>query len=350
MPKIVNLFRDKVYTFYKPREVFDNEREIIYSLLRKFDLNVSSIDFVDANMHNDIFKIHTENGNFYLKLSLESEPGFFKESKILEKSKMPFAPTCLGYGKIDNFLNLNYSLLSSLEMQSLRESGVAEAFASTLSIPYFLNTLSYLNYSSIEKYTILDYLKFYLNFDILKVPDTQTSWFEENPQIKNLAKKQVVVIQEILKEKLKHYDFSKKDFCHGNLNQSTILCHGEILSCINFEKAYIGDFLFELLNLKYELFYNQNYENQIIYHFSSVSKSKLNLNKINEYREFACYFNLLKICVDYLQEVFILKSQREDKILNIAIKFSKNYENFHSLPDFEKSFKPIAELFIESVI
>jgi len=351
MAKISNLFREKVYIFNKPREVFESEKEIISLIFKDLDFKIKSIDFVDANLHNDLFKINTDYANFYLKFSLEKDSKIFKESNFLWLNfHNQIVPKICKEGELKEFNNLKYNIISSMEIENLREAGISECFVNEGSIPYFLNQMSKLNIDTIKNETITDYLKFYLEFDILKVPDVQFDSLESSPIIKNLVKKQVVVLQNILKEKLTQINFKTDDFCHGNLNPSTILCNGDFLKCINFENAYAGDFLFEILNLKYELFYDHSIENNIIEIFNKIANKPLDLSKLKEYREFSCYFNLLKICVDYLQQVFILKSQRQDKILNLAIKFSKNYENFYQLPDFEKNFKPIAELFVESVI
>jgi hypothetical protein len=67
-------------------------------------------------------------------------------------------------------------------------------------------------------------------------------------------------------------------------------------------------------------------------------------------KTFAGYFNLLKIMVEYLKQVYILKAYKKNKVLNCAIKFSKNYDAFYQLPGFDKKLKPIAEFFVESVI
>jgi len=351
MAKITNLFRDKVYTFNKPREVFESEKEIISAIADDLNLKIKNIYFIDANIHNDLFKIECENANFYLKLSLEESTDFEKEYNIFIRNPHNFiTPRYLSFGTLETFKNLKFSLAYAIDVENLREYGVGQLLNNPYSIPFLFDQFTLFKTSNIELNTFEDYLKPYLEFNIFNIPEINSSNIEANPIIKNLVKKQVVILQEILKDKLTKINFENSDFCHGNLNQSTILPYGDLLKCINFENSYIGDMLFEILNLKYELFYNERIEDSIINNFHKISNKKLNLFKTKEYREFCCYWNLLKICIDYLKEIFILQSQRQDKILNIAIRFSKNYENFYQLPDFEKNFKPIAELFVESVI
>ena len=102
--------------------------------------------------------------------------------------------------------------------------------------------------------------------------------------------------------------------------------------------------------LKFELFYDFNFENYLFSDFEARTKKQINPVKLKDYKTFASYFSLLKIMVDYLIEVYILRCNRENKILDCAIKFSKNYDSFYQLPNFDKKLKPIAEFFVESVI
>lgn len=351
MAAINNLFKEKVYITQESRSVFGIEKDIIDSIsLEVFNKN-SKIEFIDANKNYDLFKI-TNDHEFYLKLSLtDPHQCLEKEFSVLnENSYFWHTPFPYKYGKLKNFGNVIYALYGAIPTQNIKNYGIADALNNIQSYAEMYESIS--NFSSINfKIPLFDqYLNHYLEFDIFKVPDINIDSLESSPYIKNIAKTQTVELQKILKEKLQKINFSQKHFCHGNLNQSTILPIGESMACINFDNCYWGDCLFEILNLKYNLFFSEKIENEIIKFFKEIDNEKLNLSQLREYRNFVCYWNLLKICVDYLEEVFILKSYRQAEILNIAFRFSKNYNNFYQLPNFDKNFKPIAELFVESVI
>ena len=358
MAKISNLFIDKLYAFNKTRPIIPVEKEIIEKIfLTSFGESPNfenKIKFVDANLHNDLFKIESENNNLYLKIALktDSENVLFKKefSVLLENVFKNIAPVPSFYGELKDFGNINYLALGTIHCDNISDYGVYDALKNKETFVYFLNKLSAFSSNDFELESFNDHLDFYLNFDILKVPDLGYDSLEKNPIIKNLAKQQTILLQKILKDRLSKINFNQNDFCHGNLNKSTILYDGAYFKCINFENAYKGDFLFEILNLKYNLYFSESFENEIIKEFSSISKIKLNLIQLKQYKEFVCYWNLLKLCVNYLQEVFVLRCCRMDKILDLTYFFSQNYENFYQLPDFDKNFKPIAELFVESVI
>ena len=352
MAKISNLFREKVYTIARSSEIFKNEKEIINFIFKKFETEIKSVNFIDANERNDLFKIKDVDGlESYIKLSLEENPNFFIEADILARNfKKNISPRLIDAGYVESYGNISYSLTSSIPTQNIKEYGVATIVNNPQLISNLFLQLSKFNFDGIKIQSIYDYLEKYLSFDITKISKINLSSPEANPLIKELIQNQTVNLKNILTEKLKHINFDETVFCHGNLNQSTILGFEDSLCCINFENAYIGDILFEILNLRYQLFYDQTTESKIIELFHKKTKQKLNLVHLKKYREFVNYWNLYKTCVDYLNEVFVLNSKRMNKILDLAFCLSKNYENFYGLPDFEKNFKPIAELFVESVI
>ncbi len=352
MAKITNLFKEKIYIFNREKGVFETEREMADKIFSQFSNGIQNIEFVDANMHNDIFKVKSvDDEDYYLKLSLEDEPNFLKEHQILfQNFHKKVSPEPIVFGQLKDFGNINYSVITSIPTFNIKEYGIAEILNNKKTIPEYLSLLTSFSHEDVNLPTFNQYANHYLTFDVFKVPDISINSFESHENIKDVAKKQVVVLQKIIAEKLNNLNLNKNHFCHGNLNQSTILGATNCLFFINFENAYLGDFLFEVLNLKYELFYSNHVENDILKYMNNDLKLDLNFSQLRLYKELSCYWNLLKICVDYLEEVFVLKSQRQNKILNIAARLSKNYENFYQLPDFDKNFKPIAELFVESVI
>lgn len=352
MAKITNLFRDKLYTISRSSEVFEIEKEIIEYIFELHDLKCKSIKFIDANINNDLFQTaDSDDQEYYIKLSLEENPKFLIEGRILaENALKKISPCPFASGTIKKFGNINYSLLSSIPTQNVKEYGLVTIVKNNELISnLFLDLSSFTTYDC-QIQSIDDYLNYYLNFDISQITKINFNTPEADPKIKGLIQNQTHLLQKHLKEKLGKINFKKQNFCHGNLNQSTILPFDDSLCCINFENAYLGDALFEILNLRYQFYYNELVEVKIIENFQAKSKEKLNLKFINQYKEFVNYWNLYKICVDYLNEVFLLQSKRMNKILDLAFCLSKNYENFYGLPDFEKNFKPIAELFVESVI
>jgi hypothetical protein len=195
-----------------------------------------------------------------------------------------------------------------------------------------------------------DYLDEYLNFDIFKVPDAETNWIKNHSKLRKILSEEILYIQNLLKNKKQIVNLEASDLCHGNLNQSTMLVLGDYIHAINWENSYKGDSLLDILSLRYELFFSEEFEDKMLKKYCEFSGRKIDESYLRRMKTFAGYFNLLKIMIDYLKEVYILKAYKKNKILNCGIKFSKNYDFFYQLPSFDKKLKPIAEFFVESVI
>lgn len=352
MARITNLFKDKVYLFSSLREVYPSEINLIKSIFEREGLKEpSKIDFLSANLNNDLFLVQNDLGKFCVKISLDRKgSGLEKEFLILKNNwKRKISAFPLAYGVTKDFSPVEYSIVGYIPAPNLFDFSLQPIIESEDAIPYFFANLSCFSTDSVQS-SILDYLESYLSFDILKVPEVDPEWIKNHQSIKNIVKNQILLLQDILREKIKNISFSQSNFCHGDLNFSNILAFGNHLHAINYENSFKGDWVFELLCLKYNLFFPNSLEKEYIDKTENLLKTNLNGHNLNQLKEFACYFNLLKLMVEYLTEVYILKCSRQNKILQCGIKLSKNYDHFYQLPDFDKKLKPIAEFFVESVI
>lgn len=352
MARITNLFKDKVYLFSSLREVYPSEIELIKNIFNKESIEEpNKIEFISANLNNDLFCAQNSEGKLCVKISLDKENSNLEKEFLILKDNWhrKISPFPLSYGVVNGHSPMEYSIIGNIPAPNLFDFGLQPIIESEEAIPYFFANLSRFSTRSVKS-SILDHLNYYLSFDILKIPEVNSEWIKNHQAIKNLVKDQVLFLQKTIKEKLGQFTFAQNDFCHGNLNWSNILAFGEHLHAINYENSYRGDWVFELLCLKYELFYQNNVEKEILNKTESLLKTNFNNHKISEITDLICYFNLLKLMVEYLTEVYILKCARQHKILQCGIKLSKNYDHFYQLPDFDKKLKPIAEFFVESVI
>lgn len=349
MPKVTNLFKEKVYLFSRQQEVYENEKILIESLFAEKKLGeINKIDFIDANVDNDSFSVETSSGKFCVKLSLDPQSSNLKkEFDILKKNinkRISTYPVSYGVTNL-----VEYSITGFLPMPNIASASIFSITERDYAIPFFLKQLSF--FETVDSLpSVSDYLDQYLNFDIFKVPDAEISWIKNHSKLKKILSEEVIYIQNLLKSKKHLIDQSMNQLCHGNLNQSTMLILGDYIHAINWENAYKGDLLLDILSLRYEFFFSEAFEEKMIQKYCDFSKSKFDENRLRKMKNFAGYFNLLKIMVDYLKEVYVLKAYKKNKVLNCAIKFSKNYDIFYQLPGFDKKLKPIAEFFVESVI
>jgi hypothetical protein len=349
MPRVANLFNEKVYIFSRQQEVYENEKVLIEKLFAEKELGkIHQIDFIDANINNDIFCVKTSLGKFCIKLSLDTaSSGFKKEFDILQKNiskKISAYP--IAYG-IDN--SVEYLITGYLPMPNIASAGIASIVDQDYAVPFFLNRLS--QFQIVDEIPLMsDYLDEYLNFDIFKVPDAEIDWLKNHHQLKKILSEEILYIQNILKNKKNLVNLDAGELCHGNLNQSTMLILGDYIHAINWENAYKGDSILDILSLRYEFFFDEAFEDKMLEKYCQFSKKQIDPQYLRKIKTFSGYFNLLKIMVEYLKEVYILKAHKKNKVLNCAIKFSKNYDAFYQLPSFDKKLKPIAEFFVESVI
>lgn len=349
MPRITNLFQEKVYIFSRQPEVYENERVLIEKLFTEKSLGrVLKIDFIDANANNDSFKVKSALGDFCVKLSLDSSSSNLKKEFAILKENIgqKISAYPIAYG-VDN--SVEYSIAGFLPMPNIASAGVLSVVERDYAIPFFLKQLS--QFKSVEELpSMSDYLDEYLNFDIFQVPDAEIDWIKNHSKIKKLIAEEILYIQNLLKSKKNLVNLEAGQLCHGNLNQSTMLVFGDHIHAINWENSYKGDLVLDILSLKYEMFFSEAFEAKMIQKYSEFSKQKIEEGYLKKMKNFAGYFNLLKIMVEYLKEVYVLKAYKKNKVLNCAIKFSKNYDTFYQLPSFDKKLKPIAEFFVESVI
>lgn len=350
MALVSNLFKNKIYLLAQQKQVFDLEKGIISEIFSEHNLgSVNSLDFIDANENNDLFLVTTNSDQFYVKLSFELNSGLKKEFELLQKNigfKLTTFP--IAHGNLKKF-NLEYEVLAKIPYPNLYDFGWSALHSSLESVPYFAANLHDL-YPVEQLAKSKDYLNFYLDFDIFKVPDFQVDWIENHRRIKNIVKEQIIELQKIIKNLLKNFELKEEVVCHGDLKPSNILIGQDGLKIINLEKSYLGDRCFDFACMKYVFYYSIQQDIKLWQKYCELTSVEFRVSDYRRYQDLAGYFMLLKIMVNYLTEVYVLKGCKQNRVLQCAIDLSKNFNAFVNLPEFNSKLKPIAEFFVESVI
>jgi hypothetical protein len=342
-----HLLNNKAFVFGQHPETYESEKQIILELCTKNALtNCKNIHYVDSNANYDLFFADCSEGSVAVKLSLDLDYPLEKEFEILKTNlNRKISPFPIDCGKKNN---VNYSILAQFPFQNLDEMGRAEIVSSDDSVPYFLANLSSFKTKQALPYA-KDYINQYLNFDIYKIPEAQIEWIHNHKVVQALIKEQIFYLQKIVKEKLEKLPLKNDRFCHGNLTSSNILTDGINLFAINFENAYWGDDALQFALLKHEMFYD-DYRDRILYEkYCGLVGDKYDASSYFQYQTFASYFSLLQTLIDYINEVYVLKCYRQNRVMQNVIKFLKNYDSFTVLPDYQQKLKPIADFFLESV-
>ena len=70
MPRITNLFKEKMYIFGKQPETYDSEKKLIKDIFWQESLeDAESIRFVDSNINNDLFIVRLGIHLFYSRIN-----------------------------------------------------------------------------------------------------------------------------------------------------------------------------------------------------------------------------------------------------------------------------------------
>jgi hypothetical protein len=342
-----HLLNNKAFVFGQQPEIYASEKQIILDLCVKNKLhNCRNMIYADSNENYDLFFAQCDEGEIAVKLSLDLKHPLEKESQILKENlHHKITPYPIDCG-VKN--NVSYSILGKLPFQNLDDMGRSEIVLSDDSIPYFLaNLSSFKTRQALPR--AKDYINNYLNYNIYKVPEVQVDWIHNHKVVQSLIKEQIFYLQKTVEEKLQSLNLQNNKFCHGNLSSSNILTDGINLFAINLENSYWGDEALQFALLKHEMFYD-DYRDRILFEkYCNIIGSKYDASSYFQYQTFASYFSLLQTLIDYLNEVYVLKCYRQNRVMGSVIKFLKNYDSFTVLPDYQQKLKPIADFFLESV-
>lgn len=349
MALISNLFKNKIYLFGQKKHVLSIENVIIEEIFNTHNLaQIKNINFIDANVDNDLFLVDTVNYSVFVKLSFNKEK-LEKEFKLLEKNiELRSSTYPLAYGYLDQF-NLSYEVLGKFPLPNLFDYGVSTLHQQLQVVTYFASNLhSFLNVEELT--SINDYFNFYLNFNISTVPNFNVDWVENHQDIKYIVNNQIIELQKILKDRFATTPLKEEVVCHGDLRASNILVAEDGLKAINFENSYLGDRAFDFACMKYVFYYSIKQDLNLWKQYCELNNIEFSVAEYRKYQDLAAYFNLLKIMINYLIETYVLKGSKQNRILQCAVDLSKNFNAFANLPEFNTKLKPIAEFFVESVI
>jgi hypothetical protein len=161
-------------------------------------------------------------------------------------------------------------------------------------------------------------------------------------------------------------NFNKIDnnhLVHGNLDASTIICNNFNFKFINFENAFKGDMLFDIVNIVFEMqstginefdfvckcvnnFYSSKSNAQNAHIDDEISKYKI-CKKIWTYKIF------LDLVKNYFLEVIVLNLNRKEKIIGLANEFSKHFYKFDNniaiFPEYKNFFVQKLELLLANI-
>lgn len=332
--RLDNLLREKIYAFAKNTVPSEAEKQIASQILQKEKLgSVLSLETVDNNDNYDSYLVLTESGRFCLKTSLDESYLGLKNDAIAVQKTSEKRVFC---GELKNW-NIQYSIQPFKNGQSLQEMG-----KSLVLDKKFIAALKKIHKQSSER-KLSEFLnKYFIKPDFIKSID-----FSSQPEIEQICNQELDVLSGEIKELYQSW-MSEGGLIHSGITPSRVLIWGDEFSLINFDDSCEGNPLFDLLSLKYEFFFNDFVENEMLkLYFEQGLPSKERLFQAKETIKRIKFFDLI---IEFLKQVYVYRNAKPHKILQFTEKMSKTFVNFSDLPSFERHRGKIVEMFTHSVI
>ena len=346
----INLFQDRVLFSVFEKKTSKEENDLVQLILKDIDKSIKNpknIELISVNDDYDIYKFQFNNKLFCLKTSFDPECEYLKnEEKNLKKINTLISPILLKAQKTKIGDDL-YCLMTTFEnADSIYKIGapiVYEEFDSFCHAYSLLQNSKPIPFN--YKHNISSFLK---NNDLNSIGEDKLNDIKEYTDLDKIQKIFKSLHNDL--KTIKHSVFAEKKFiCHGDLNEKNILYRNGFFKFINFGNAYSSHCFLDLADLVINLSFDQKIEIDVLNSFCKNLNLDFNENK-NIYLicyEIAIRKKLLNIMFSYLKEVYVLKSMRTEKLIDISKDFSNNYQRFLKIDYFYKNkeflFKTITE-------
>lgn len=340
---ISNILNDKLFVFAGSSKTTDAENEILSLINEKENLGgIQRVSLVDNGEDYDSYKVSTKDNNFLIKVSLDAENSIFeKEHQILQKIQtLKIAPVSIATDKIKYGDKISYLVTSFESAQSALEMGKSIL---PFNYEHCLERLCTLHQTALTEPT--------LHSSIQSV-FARTS-FDNQPEFADLVKvnglnyqllnDEILGIKEEIQQKHKTF-FSTDSIIHGGITASTLLLGNSGMKLINWQNSCAANPLFDLANVKMEFEYTDEIEYKIFLKYKEIAQ-KHSWDEYLEVRNFLSMVKLLEYVFSYIREIYLFRSNRQDKILKIFANFCRNVKFFEHIPAFRKNKDALIGLF-----
>ena len=352
-----DLFQNKAYVIPSHMASENGDIELVKFLLNSLDESISpeDVEFITTTEDYDIYKYNYKNLSYIIKISLDSSCQKIQhEANNLKKINPIIRADYVGDGIAIVSDPLRYIITSYENAESISDIGVSyllehfDNFCYSYSLmqepinclpiassykDYLSNCFRMANIEEFFSEEAIDGIKSYTDFNLLK-------------KIMNDMKNELAL----------SYDpalSSTKFICHGNLNSDNIITRNEMFKFINFDSCYRSHCFLDLSEFFIEFGVPENSELKMLTVFCSYLNIDFNPDTIKFYKK--CYeMTLIKkgieIIINYLKEVYLYRSYRIDKIIEISDKFSKSYNRYMSISYFRNNRDFITKTITEPIL
>ena len=346
-----NLFKNKAFVF-DSKEGASNDFEIIDEIVKVCKLGeISSVEFISANVNYDCYKVIVDDKSYFVKYSLDSSyKGFENEGSILSTSEFAWQPTIIAHGKLKFGDEIVYSVTSFEYAETINECGRSVLMDF---LPDFIENYFSLQNKNLSRDNVNSFLSRVLSeCSAANLPDEVVEVFKSKNQIETINK----ITEEIKNDINNFYKpliLEKKELCHGNLNLENILFREFNFKFVNFTKCFTSNLYLDVASLVINFNLDHASEKLIVQSFAEYQDPALYQEKLQEYN--CCYEIMIRVkalesLFDLIQESYSLESERPSKIMKIISCFSVNSSRFMKIPAFKKHYEFIYSTILEPII
>lgn len=308
--------------------ITSSHKEILTSIMLKHgEDEIVSMKMIDENDHYDSFLVECKNASFCIKLSFDKTVIFYEFLILRGIHHLQISPIAIDRNEIEFGTTIYYTIQSFEYSNNLFENGISNFFNPEYSdIHEALKILHSFDVPE-EVYSYIDDSSSFFEFNKIHFENILQYVSSDEVEIFNFIKEfYETVYGEMISILSKNKDIDLKKLVHGNLKASTIIENSQMFKFINFENCFLGNPLFDVCNLVFEL----NITGINEYKFVSEKTKDINAYKIC--KQIWIRKRMLDILNSYLKEVIILNCSRKLKLFKLINEFSNNFEKFKNIP------------------
>ena len=330
----------------------ENDGRFITEFFKKIKLNISphKVKLLTAGDYYDDYEARDDEGRpLRIKISFDKgNPNLKRESTNLKAAQSPVCGHWLGGGDIKLGDEFSYLLYAFPPSESTREIGrsilITEANALFGCYARFQQTKSLKkHYKTIVKETTE-------KFNIKKTLSAEEKRrVEAHTNYKSLESLLLAFKREAI-DLFPVVEPSQLAKCHGNLSLDSVFFNGNNFYFDHLLNNSMGHPFVDFINLILESGFGREQERDLLTLFCNYTNTHLDKRLYHALYESLLRKKLVELIGAYIYEVYLFKSYRLDKILNVADTFSQCYDRFRVIPLFEENRQFILKTLTEPVL
>lgn len=330
----------------------ENDGKFITELFKKIKVNISphKVKLVTSGDHYDDYEVRDDKGR-PLKIKISFDKGnaaLKKESINLKAAQSSVCGHWLGAADIKLGEEFSYLLYAFPPSESVREIGrstlITEADALFGCYARFQQTKSLKkHYKTILKETTE---KFNIKKTLSREEKGRVDAYTDYKSLESL----LITFKNEAMDLFPTVESSQRAKCHGEFSLDSIFFNGKNFYFDHLCNNSMGHPFVDFINLILEGGLGRAYEKNLLPLFCNHTNTQLDKRLYHALYESLLRKKLVELIGTYIYEVYVFKSYRLNKILNVADMFSQCYDRFRVIPLFEENRQFILKTLTEPVL